>query len=80
MTFIAYILFFIIILMLFIVLMIKSLFRGHDLATNRRTTLILAEIIKKYKPNANNFYNLECAIVHFRCGLQKFFPILKFIQ
>lgn len=67
MTFLAYILLFIILglfviaLPLIFVLAIESLIRGHDLPTSRRATRALADIIQKYKPNAKNFYDLGCA-------------------
>lgn len=40
--------------------MLESLIRGHDLATSKKATRVLVDIIKKYKLEANNFYDLGC--------------------
>ncbi len=67
MIFLTYILlllilgFFVIALLLFLVLVIESLIRGHDLPTSRRATRALTTIIKKYKPDAKRIYDLGCA-------------------
>lgn len=66
MTFFTHILLFIILAvlvsvsLLFVFLMMESLIRGHDLATSKRATRVLADIIKKYKVEGNNFYDLGC--------------------
>jgi|TARA_Y100000310_G_C20649716_1_gene798684 SAM-dependent methyltransferase len=83
MTFLAYILLFIILglfviaLPLFLILVIESLIRGHDLPTSRRATRALADTIRKYKLDVKNFYDLGCAHGALSLRMKKFLPRLK---
>jgi SAM-dependent methyltransferase len=83
MTFLAYILLFIILglfiitLPLFLILAIESLIRGHDLPTSRRATRALADTIRKYKPDAKSFYDLGCAHGTLSLRMKKILPCLK---
>jgi ubiquinone/menaquinone biosynthesis C-methylase UbiE len=45
---------------LFFVLALDSLLRGHDLATSRRAIKALIKIISQYKLDSYNFYDLGC--------------------
>ena len=45
--------------------------------TSRRATRILAETIKKYKPDAKNFYDLGCAHGTLSLRLKKILPHLE---
>lgn len=83
MIFLAYILLllilgsFVIALPLFLVFAFDSLIKGHDLPTSRRATIALAEIIKKYKPDAKTFYDLGCAHGALPLRLKKILPRLE---
>lgn len=83
MTFLAYILLFIIsglfviALPLVLILAIESLIRGHDLPISRRATRALADTIKKYKPDAKNFYDLGCAHGTLSLRTKKILPNLE---
>lgn len=83
MIFLAYILplitlgIFLIVLLLFFILAIESLIRGHDLPTSRRATRALADTIRKYKPDAKNFYDLGCAHGTLSLRMKKFLPRLE---
>lgn len=59
---------------LFFLFVVESIARGHDLATDKRATKAITEIIKKYKPNAKNFYDLGCAHGILALRLRKIFP------
>jgi len=80
MIILAYILFFLILILfaialpLFLILEIESLFRGHDLPTSRRATRALANTIEKYKPDAKNFYDLGCARGALSLRMKKILP------
>lgn len=45
---------------LFSILVLDSLLRGHDIPTSRRAIKALSKIISQNKPYANNFYDLGC--------------------
>lgn len=68
---------FVITLPLFLVLAIESLIRGHDLPTSRRATRALADTIRKYKPDAKNFYDLGCAHGALSLRMRKLLPHLN---
>lgn len=82
MIFLAYILlflilcFFVIALLLFLVFVLDSLIRGHDLPTSRRATRALVDTIQKYKPDAKVFYDLGCARGTLSLRLKKILPRL----
>lgn len=69
--------FFITGLLLFFVLTIESLVRGHDLPTSKRATRALADAIQKYKPDAKVFYDLGCARGTLSLRLKKILPRLE---
>lgn len=48
-------------MVLFLIFVLDSLIRGHTLPTSRRAARALVEVIKQYKPNAKNFYDLGCS-------------------
>lgn len=83
MTFLAYILlflllgFFVIVLSSFLVLAIESLIRGHDLSISKRATRVLVKTIQKYKPNAKTFYDLGCARGTLSLRVKKILPQLE---
>lgn len=80
MIFLIYVLFFLfsciflVVSILFIVFMSESLIKGHDLPTSPQTTRVLFEVIKKYKPDAKNFYDLGCAHGTLSLRLKKVLP------
>ncbi len=82
MTILVYILLFLsvalfaIALPLFLILVIESLIRGHDLPTSRRATRALANTIQKHKPDAKNFYDLGCAHGTLSLRMKKLLPRL----
>ena len=82
MIFLFYILLFLILglfvvgLTLFFIFILDSLIRGHDLTTSRRLTKKLAETIRKYKPDAKNFYDLGCGRGALSLRLKKLLPYL----
>jgi len=45
---------------LFSILVLDSLLRGHDIPTSRRVIKVLSKIISQNKSYANNFYDLGC--------------------
>jgi 2-polyprenyl-3-methyl-5-hydroxy-6-metoxy-1,4-benzoquinol methylase len=49
------------ILLIFLILILESLIRGHELQTTKRTSKALVNAIKKYKPDAKILYDLGCA-------------------
>ena len=69
--------FFVVTLTLFFVFTIDFLIRGCDLPTSKRATKVLVETIKKYKPDAKNFYDLGCAHGTLSLRLKKIFPHLE---
>lgn len=62
--------------LLFLVIMIESLLRGHDLPTDSKTTKLICKIISEYSPQANNFYDLGCARGALATRIKKRFPHL----
>ena len=46
---------------LFFILVLDSMLRGHDLSTSRQVIKVLSKIISQHKPHTNNFYDLGCA-------------------
>ncbi len=62
---------------LFVVFALDSLIRRHDLPTSRRATKALASTIRKYNPDAKNFYDLGCARGTLSLRLKKFLPSLN---
>lgn len=83
MTFLVYILlflvlsFFVIMLSSFLILAMESLIRGHDLPTSKRATRSLVVTIRKYKPDAKTFYDLGCARGTLSLRMKKNLPCLK---
>lgn len=83
MIFLGYILlflilsFFLLALPISLVLVGESLIRGHDLPTSRRATRVLAEVVRKYKPDAKNFYDLGCAHGTLSLRMKKLLPCLE---
>lgn len=57
--FIFFLLFFIFAIFFFI-FALDSISRRHDLPTSRRAIKVLIEIIREYKPDAKNFFDLGC--------------------
>lgn len=45
---------------LFYILFFLDILRGHDLPTSRRAIREVIKIIKEFKPDAGNFYDLGC--------------------
>jgi SAM-dependent methyltransferase len=66
--------FFVVALFLFLVFVLDSLIRGHDLPTSRRATRALAVTLQKYKPDAKIFYDLGCARGTLSLRLKKILP------
>jgi len=83
MIFLTYILLFlisglvVIALPLFLIFVIESLVRGHDLPISKRATRALVKMIEKYKPDAKIFYDLGCAHGTLSLRLKKIFPALE---
>ncbi len=83
MIFFAYLLFFLLSaffaasLPLLLVFMFDSVINGHDLPTSGRATEALAAAMRKYKPDARNFYDLGCARGALSLRLKKIFPRLE---
>lgn len=69
--------FLILVSFLFMLLMIESLLRGHDLATSKRATRALVDIIRKYKEEGSNFYDLGCAHGSLSLRIKKRLPYLN---
>ncbi len=65
---------FVITLFLFIIFALDSLIKRHDLPTSRQATAALAEMIRKYKPNAAILCDLGCARGALSLRLKKSFP------
>ncbi|MGC9049157.1 MAG: class I SAM-dependent methyltransferase [Patescibacteria group bacterium] len=61
--------------MLWLIFLIDSLVRGHDLPTSRRATKALFKIISEYK-TARNFYDLGCGHGALACRIKRKFPTL----
>jgi len=78
----AYIIFFLLITILsiatvlFLVYVLESLIRGHDPSTSRRATRALVTIMKQYKPDAKNFYDLGCSRGTLALAVKKALPHL----
>ncbi len=68
-------LFFNIFVVLFLVFALDSL-RGHDLPTSKRAIKALANIILKYKPKADKFYDLGCGQGNIVIAIKKELPFL----
>jgi trans-aconitate methyltransferase len=62
--------------LLFLLVMIESLIRGHDLPTDSKTTRSICKIISEYNPQASNFYDLGCARGALAIRIKKRFPRL----
>lgn len=62
--------------LLFLVVMIESLMRGHDLPTDGKTSKLICKIISEYSPQASNFYDLGCARGALATRIKKRFPHL----
>ena len=58
-------------MVLFLIFVLDSVIRGHDLPTSRRATRALVKIIKQYKPDAKNFYDLGCAHGNLSLAIKK---------
>src|SRR6056297_2158747 len=58
--FIFFLILLVLVSLLFVFLMLESLIRGHDLPTSKKATDVLVNIIKKYKSEGCNFYDLGC--------------------
>ena len=63
-------------MVLFLVLVLDSLIRGHDLPTSRRATRVLLKVVKQYKPDAKNFYDVGCAHGSLSLAVKKALPDL----
>ena len=63
--------------LLFLLVMIESLLRGHDLPTDSKTAKSICTIISEYSPQANNFYDLGCARGALALRIKKRFPNLS---
>lgn len=80
MIFLTYIFIFLILglfamaLLLFLVLTLDSLIKGHYLPTSKRATRALADTMQKYKPDAKTFYDLGCARGTLSLRLKKVLP------
>ena len=61
--------------LLWFILMIDSIARGHDLPTSQRATKVLFKIISGRK-NARNFYDLGCARGALACRIKRKFPTI----
>jgi len=62
--------------LLWFVLMIDSVMRGHDLPTSRRVTKALFKIISEYK-TAKDFYDLGCSRGSLAVCIKRKFPTLR---
>lgn len=62
---------------LFIIFVLDSILRGHDLPTSRRAIRCLIEIILEHKPEAINFYDLGCGRGTVVLALKKKLPNLE---
>lgn len=63
-------------IVLFLIFMLDSLIRGHDLPTSRRATQALVKVVKQYKPAAQNFYDVGCARGALSLAFKKALPNL----
>ena len=63
-------------LLLFLVLMMDSMVRGHDLSTSRRATRSIIKIISEHK-TARNFYDLGCAHGALTVRIKRKFPTIS---
>lgn len=63
--------------MLFLIFALDSILRGHDLPTSQRATRALIEIVKQYRPDAKNFYDLGCARGALALTVKKALPHLE---
>lgn len=61
---------------LFLIFVLDSIIRGHDLPTSRRATQVLIKVIKQHKPDAKNFYDVGCAHGSLSLALKKALPDL----
>ena len=61
---------------LFLLVMIESLIRGHDLPTDSKTFKSICKIISEYSPQASNFYDLGCGRGALATRIKKRFPNL----
>ncbi len=61
----------------FIVFAVDSMIRGHDLPTSQRAIAELATIIKKYKKENGNFYDLGAGRGTLALRIKKILPDLK---
>lgn len=62
--------------LLWFVLIVDSILRGHDLTTSRRATKVLFKIISEQK-TAKNFYDLGCARGALAVRVKRKFPALS---
>ena len=58
--FVSILIIFLIITLLYFVFMLDILIFAHDLPTSKKAILEVVKIIKKYAPDASNFYDLGC--------------------
>jgi len=58
--FVSILIIFLIITLLYFVFMLDILIFAHDLPTSKKAILEVVKIIKKYTPDASNFYDLGC--------------------
>ena len=58
--FVSILIIFLIITLLYFVFMLDILIFAHDLPTSKKAILEIVKIIKKYAPDASNFYDLGC--------------------
>lgn len=63
-----------VVIVFFLIFVLDSLIRGHDLPTSRRALKRLVETIKEYRPEAKNFYDLGCAHGNLSLAIKKFLP------
>lgn len=61
--------------LLWLIFIIDSSARGHDLSTSRKATTALLKIISEHK-TARNFYDLGCAHGALACRIKRKFPAL----
>lgn len=61
---------------LFLVFALDSMIRGHDLPTSRRATQALVKLIRQYRPDAQNFYDLGCGRGTLSLAIKKALPEL----
>ncbi len=64
-------------LFLFFILLLDSTIKGHDLATSKKTTKAVKDIILRYKPGAKNFYDLGCGRGTLALQIKNIFPHLE---